>query len=202
MLDKDAVTEAVREQYEVFPYPPLGYATPLSKGLSSVSSYILGQYARIHHFCDVKGKRILVAGCGTGSELQVTAFTNPQAAEIIGFDLSQPSISQAKDFIKQHGLSNCKAQFGNLLDPETIPPGQFDMIVAYGVLHHTADPVQALKNLASHLAPDGVMGIMLYNQAGRWPLYQIREAVELLGIHNHPRLEALTFYPEFVTQCL
>jgi 2-polyprenyl-3-methyl-5-hydroxy-6-metoxy-1,4-benzoquinol methylase len=182
MTNQKLITDLVKNQYEQFPYPPIEATSLPPSAYTLVSSFTLAQYVMKRRFASPEGIRILVAGCGTGTDLQIVAQTNPGAAEIIGIDLSQASISQTQQRIRHHNLNNCRAYVGNLLDATTLPSGSFDMITAYGVLHHTADPSVALKNLAAKLKPDGVMGLMLYNSAGRWIHKNIGQALEILGI--------------------
>lgn len=191
------ITLAVQTQYETFPYPPVPYDQPF-QGFSSLGSYTLAQYARTRTLKEPTGARFLVGGCGTGYEVHGIAASNPGYASVVGIDISRPSLEIANRRIKHHGLSNCSVQYGDLLDPSTWPEGSFDMISSYGVIHHTADPLKALENLAKRLAPEGVIALMLYNRSGRWHLYRIRKALELLGITPPATPEKI----EFVRQLL
>ena len=181
----DPITAAVQAQYEAFPYPPVPIEQPV-QGKAPYCSYRLGQYARTGQLRDPQGKRALVAGCGSGHEIHLVAVTNPGFAEIHGVDLSHRSIALAKARLDYHGLSHCTAEVGNLLDPETLPVGPFDWIVSFGVIHHTGDPVLALRHLEQRLAPGGMLALMIYNRDGRYPVYQIRRALELLGAFGIP----------------
>jgi SAM-dependent methyltransferase len=197
LVSEAEITRAVQAQYETFPYPPIPYDRPF-EGFSSLGSYTLAQYARTRTLQEPTGSRFLVAGCGTGWEVHGIAASNPGYGSVVGIDISRPALEIAQKRIKHHGLRNCSVQYGDLLDPSTWPEGSFDMISSYGVIHHTADPVKALSNLASRLAPDGVMALMLYNRSGRWHLYRIRRALELLGITPPATPEKI----EFVRQLL
>ncbi|GAB4218400.1 MAG: class I SAM-dependent methyltransferase [Synechococcales cyanobacterium] len=179
MSTPEAITQAVQAQYEAFPYPPVPIEhTP---GMTPYCSYALGHYARTRTVGSPQGKRALVAGCGSGHEIHLVVASNPGVAEVVGVDLSHQSIALAEARLRHHHLHQCRAQVGNLLDAPTLPAGPFDWIVSFGVIHHTGDPVLALKNLEQKLAPGGTMALMLYNRDGRYPVYQIRRALELLG---------------------
>ncbi|MEN9239639.1 MAG: class I SAM-dependent methyltransferase [Thermostichales cyanobacterium SZTDM-1c_bins_54] len=184
----DPITAAVQAQYEAFPYPPVPIEQPV-QGKAPYCSYRLGQYARTGLLQDPGGKRALVAGCGSGHEIHLVAVTNPGLAEVVGVDLSQRSIELARERLAYHGLHHCSAQVGNLLDADSLPQGPFDWIVSFGVIHHTRDPVLALSHLQQRLTPGGMLALMLYNQDGRYPVYQIRRALELLGAFGIPAAE-------------
>ncbi|NJL98731.1 MAG: class I SAM-dependent methyltransferase [Synechococcaceae cyanobacterium SM2_3_2] len=193
----DPITQAVQAQYEAFPYPPVPSTEPV-RGFSSHCSYGMGSYRRNRRLVTTQGKTALVAGCGTGWELHQVAVTNPGLSQIVGFDLSHKSIDLARDRIRHHGLAYASVQVGNLMDPESIPAGTFDLISAYGVLHHTADPAKALHHLASRLAPDGILGVMIYNRAGRMIIYRIRKALDMLGIRQLPQEQQIEFIKTFL----
>lgn len=197
----DPITQAVQAQYEAFPYPPVPITEPV-RAFSSHCSYVMGQYARSRKWVKTDDKTALVAGCGTGWELHQVVATNPGLSKIVGFDISHKSIEIARDRIRQQALAYASVQVGDLMDPDSIPAGSFDLISAYGVLHHTADPVQALKNLATRLAPDGILGIMVYNRAGRMIVYRIRKALEMLGIQALDQDQQIEFIKTFLASAL
>jgi len=181
----DEVSARVRAQYEEYPYPHWPVET-VPEQLSIAASYTLARYELNHRLAVPDGKRALIAGCGTGFELHATAAYNPGYAEIIGVDFAEASLKVARQRVAFHQLGNCRVLRADLLKPETLPAGPFDYIGSHGVLHHLADPAQGLRHLAARLAPDGIMAIMLYNRIGRWPLYQAREALRLLGLYEKP----------------
>jgi 2-polyprenyl-3-methyl-5-hydroxy-6-metoxy-1,4-benzoquinol methylase len=186
----ETITQAVRQQYESFPYPP---EVPAIKSFGLAGNFILGQYLRTRSLMLPTGKRALVAGCGTGSEIDVISITNPGLSEIIGCDISTVSVNRANERIQKYYIKNAQAIVADILDDKALPEGPFDLITCYGVLHHTADPVKGLAHLAKRLAPDGVMSIMLYNRSGRMMIYRMREALTLLGIDPLPLAEKIKF---------
>lgn len=186
----DEVSAKVKAQYERFPYPHHPVDAPV-EGLAMAASFELAQYARTRRLVPHAGKRALIAGCGTGFELHATAVINPDFGEVVGVDFSEASLAVARQRIAHHGLTTCRVQAGDLMDATTLPAGPFDYIGSHGVLHHLADPLVGLKNVAALLAPGGVMAIMLYNSAGRWPLYQVRKGLKAMGLDALPQAEAL-----------
>ena len=74
----DAVSQAVRQQYEENPYPRWIKLPPAAKALS-LGSYLRGQFPYAPHTLSVADERldIMVAGCGTGQESIETAQQFP-----------------------------------------------------------------------------------------------------------------------------
>ena len=58
--------------------------------------------------------------------------------------------------------------------------GRFDYINSVGVLHHLRDPLAGLKALGQRLAPQGLLHLFLYADAGRWEIHRTQQALELL----------------------
>jgi hypothetical protein len=58
--------------------------------------------------------------------------------------------------------------------------GVFDYINSVGVLHHLRDPLAGLKALGQRLAPQGILHLFLYADAGRWEIHRTQKALELL----------------------
>ena len=66
----------------------------------------------------------------------------------------------------QHGLARVRFVQMNLFRP-VFKPGQFDVVLCNGVLHHTADPLGGFRQLVPLVKPGGYIVIGLYNQYGR-----------------------------------
>jgi SAM-dependent methyltransferase len=69
-------------------------------------------------------------------------------------------------FSRQHGLSRVQFMQMNLFRP-IFKPGQFDVVLCNGVLHHTADPYGGFRSILSLVKPGGYIVIGLYNTYGR-----------------------------------
>lgn len=157
----DAVTSAVRAQYEVHPYPrwlSLYRPEPESGGTP---------------------RRALVAGCGTGREVIALALRHP-TWHIDAVDISRRSLGYAMRKAREYGAANIAFRLADLRRVE----GEYDVIHAVGVLHHLADPVEGLRALRRCLAPDGEMTIGVYSRRARASLARFRE----LGGDAEPRL--------------
>jgi SAM-dependent methyltransferase len=94
---------------------------------------------------DLKSMRILEIGFGHGRLLHQLQECSPAA---YGIDLARPLASAQ--------LRPGSAFFGNLLDMPFVP-GQFDLVVCRGVLHHTPAPAKSFASVAEQLADNGVL---------------------------------------------
>ena len=56
----------------------------------------------------------------------------------------------------------------------------FDYINSVGVLHHLREPEAGLAALAKLLAPQGLLHLFLYADAGRWEIHRTQKALTLL----------------------
>lgn len=193
----DPISQAVQDQYETYPYPSSSQNS--FRSMATRDSYRLAQYARTRLVHQSEGKRALIAGCGTGAELVCVSQANPKLAELIGIDLSQRSIEIAKTKVQEYSIQNCQVYQANVMEPDTLPDGPFDLIAAPGVLHHTADPKVALHHLAQRLQPEGVMFLMISSRSGREIIYRTRAALTLLGISSQPDPEAIQFVQDLLT---
>jgi SAM-dependent methyltransferase len=100
--------------------------------------------------------RILDFGCGTGRNIPFLAEAFPEA-EILGCDISEESLKEAKENFPQ-------AVFFHNDAPE-VNTGDFDLIVVSCVLHHipVADRAGVVRNLAARLSPQGELYILEHN---------------------------------------
>jgi SAM-dependent methyltransferase len=189
--EPETATQAVQQLYNTYPFPP----DPLTEGAPPGYNW-RWHYPTAYAFC-AKGRlpatmqvRILDAGCGTGCGTEYLVHLNPQA-EVVAFDLSPGALAVArerltrsvKDSVERVRL-HCKSIF-DLNDGEIT--GQFDMINCVGVIHHTPDPLKALRMLAEKLAPGGILHIFVYAEAGRWEIRRMQAAIALLQHATHSR---------------
>lgn len=121
---------------------------------------------------DIDGKRVLVAGVGCGTELNIILRFEP--AEVYAIDFS--------DFIVQLNTMpryrSRAVQFviGDLCNLP-FQENSFDYIISSGIIHHTRSPELAFRNLWSSLRPGGAINFgHIYGQnahnrlvsVGRW----------------------------------
>ncbi len=164
----DATSLAVRDQYESHPYPRwTRVARPeQTETLAERLSRLLPDTPAIA--AQEKPVEILIAGCGTGRHVMMTAL-GLKGAEILAVDLSRASLAYAVRRAREYGLDNVQFALADLLHlPEL--GRQFDLIEAGGVLHHLADPLAGWRALVAMLRPGGWLRIGLYSALARRPL--------------------------------
>ena len=172
------IRQRVRDQYEQYPYPP-----PTAFGSRFVSAFGLMDYVQYVLWPgrpDLRGLRVLDAGCGTGHTAATIAHDHPEV-EVVGIDLSETSLAAARACADELGVgSNLTLQQLAIEDAGALE-GRFDYIITSGVLHHLADPDAGLRALADKLSPTGGLGILLYATYGRQPIYMVQDLFRRLA---------------------
>ena len=126
-----------------------------------------------------KNFRVLVAGCGLGTDLIHYAMGLAQYnGEVVGIDLSPSALNVVKERLAFYNIKNVTLHQKSLLDLDPKTMGLFDHINCVGVLHHLKDPVAGLTKLSSVLKEDGSMVMMVYAQYGRVGVYRMQELLK------------------------
>ena len=100
----------------------------------------------------MKECRFLDVGCGTGNRSMLAA-KHLGVKEFIGFDQSSVSLDIASQVAEEEEFDRFTPVQGNLFElPFEV--GFFDVVVSWGVLHHTEDPVRGFKEMARVCRPD------------------------------------------------
>jgi tetratricopeptide (TPR) repeat protein/SAM-dependent methyltransferase len=176
----DAVSRAVRDQYEQMPYPR--WATPALPGpRMPIDQYLRGQFRRapLRPLARTGRCDILVAGCGTGEQPIETARRYADA-DVLAIDLSLASLAYARRMTRKLGIGNIAYAQADILALGAIDR-RFDVIEAAGVLHHLADPWAGWRVLMSLLRPNGLMFVALYSRRARRAVSQARAFIAQRG---------------------
>lgn len=174
--------DLVRAQYEQWIYPEPIDDLSKCNGVDFSDPDFLGR-AYWPNRRPRQDLRILVAGCGPNAAAR-QAYRHP-AATVVGIDISEASLEQARRLKAKHQLANLTLHHCRIEEVREL--GQtFDLIDSSGVLHHLPDPAAGLRALADVLAPDGVVYIMLYAKHGRAGIYMAQELFRLLRLNQSP----------------
>lgn len=181
--------DAVRRQYERFPYPPVSaLALPRRDQGRGLQYERAVELARDRHLADIapphhRGIRILVAGCGT-LEALVVAQAHPHAKEVVALDISHCSLAtlrrrlrwaRARDWMYLAPLRGRRTAPIRIVAADVCrwdDAGDFDFILANNLLHHTEQPGATLQHLADLLKPGGVLRMVTYPAMSRFWLRQ------------------------------
>ena len=105
------------------------------------------------------GKRVLDVGCGNG---YVTCKFAQTGASVVAVDLTDKGVELTRARLSLHGLEADVRR----ADAESLAFGDdtFDIVVSFGVLHHTPDTETAVSEIHRVLRPGGRFLLMLYHR--------------------------------------
>lgn len=130
-----------------------------------------------------KGKRILEVGCGSGNDAKEFVKVGTRYT---GIDLTSEAVCATKYKVGNRGtVIKMNAEY---LD---FPDNHFDLVYSFGVLHHTLDISQAVKEIYRVLKPDGRLFLMLYNKFSYRYLVEIMWLRRILWWCHHPKYNKL-----------
>jgi len=112
---------------------------------------------------NLAGKTFLDIGSGSG--LHSLSAWHSGAGQVVSFDYDPDSVNATRSLWEMAGKPEnwCILQ-GSVLDADFMCSlGSFDIVYSWGVLHHTGDMWQAIRNARLPLADNGVFCIALYS---------------------------------------
>ena len=123
---------------------------------------------------DVRGKRVLDAGAGTGRFSKLLA---DWGANLVSMDLGENLLARIREKCKT------EAVVGSILDIP-FPAGRFDLVFCTEVIEHTTDPRRAVAELTRVLAPGGRLVLTVPNRLWR-PAVLVANALHLRPYLGH-----------------
>jgi 2-polyprenyl-6-hydroxyphenyl methylase/3-demethylubiquinone-9 3-methyltransferase len=116
------------------------------------------------HVDHLKGRTFIDIGCGSGLFSYVAHLLG--AARVISIDIDPLSVDCCRRMKEQAGNpQSWDIHLGSILDSafvRSLPTS--DIVYSWGVLHHTGDMWQAIRNAASLVRPGGRFAIAIYNK--------------------------------------
>ncbi len=117
------------------------------------------------HLPTLSGLTFLDIGCGSGL---FSLAACQLGAHVRSFDYDQDSVQATVEIRRQFAAeSDWLIEQGSILDPEFVSSlGRFDIVYAWGVLHHTGDLWHAIDTTTRAVAPNGLLYMSVYNDQG------------------------------------
>lgn len=113
----------------------------------------------------LKNKNVLEIGVGNGSHAQLLAR---HAESFTGIDLTEYAVASTTARMKEFGIKATILK----MDAEhmAFPDDSFDMVWSWGVIHHSANTQNIIREIHRVLKPGGEAIIMVYHR-GWWNYY-------------------------------
>lgn len=115
---------------------------------------------------DLEGATFLDVGCGSGL---FSLAARRSGAEVHSFDYDPASVACADELRRRYFPDDprWRVERASALDAAYLESlGTFDVVYAWGVLHHTGDLWQAMANVAPSVKPAGLLFVSIYNDQG------------------------------------
>lgn len=120
----------------------------------------------------LRGASFLDIGCGSG--LFSIAAAQSGTRSVTGIDIDPVSVRVSMENAGRwlNGHANVDFQLVSALDRTKMDSlGKFDVVYAWGVLHHSGDMQSALANAARAVKPGGLLSIAIYNRHWSSPFW-------------------------------
>jgi 2-polyprenyl-3-methyl-5-hydroxy-6-metoxy-1,4-benzoquinol methylase len=101
---------------------------------------------------DLSGKKVLDLGCLRGNALSI--YMAQRCSEYVGIDLSETAIETLNRKLQKNNCGNARAIAVDFYS-DAFREKNFDIIYAYGVVHHFPDLEQLFARMDEVMSPDG-----------------------------------------------
>jgi SAM-dependent methyltransferase len=129
--------------------------------------------------------RCLDVGCGGGDVSLELARLVPDG-HVVGVDLDEAKLAIARGEAAEAGVANVEFRVEDIMEPPSLDD-RYDVAYARFVLTHLPDPVHAVRNICSRLAPGGVVVV---------------EDIDFSGSFCHPDSVAFGRYVDWYTRAV
>jgi SAM-dependent methyltransferase len=150
------------------------------------------------------GMQVLDVGCGVGDvSLLVASLIGPEGM-VIGVDKDPLALEHARERVSSLGLTNVRFVEGDLRGLTSYEP--FDAAVGRCVLMYLANPVEAIRGVARHVRPGGIIAFQEFALGDlglsfpRAPLFE-RTGILLQETYRRAGVDmemGLKLYPAFI----
>ena len=145
------------------------------------------------------GKKMLEVGCGIGTDTMNFARAG---ALVTAVDLSDESLKLAKQRAKVFGLEERISFYqGNAEELSSVVPVEpYDLVYSFGVIHHTPNPSNVIRQIKGYMTASSELRIMLYAK-NSWKNMMIDAGLDQPEAQNGCPI-AFTYTPEEVRNLL
>ena len=158
----DTIKKDVLELYMSHPFPRWDHKERLHRLSAELCRYrFLGLDKKMN------GARFIDIGCGTGNRSMLIAKVLG-VNEFVGFDQSSESLEIAEKVALEEGMNDKFTAVNGDLFNLPFPDNSFDVVVTWGVLHHTNDPFAGFKEAVRICKHGGHVALFLYNKYNHW----------------------------------
>jgi 2-polyprenyl-3-methyl-5-hydroxy-6-metoxy-1,4-benzoquinol methylase len=139
------------------------------ENLQNINAHYPANYFRLqillNSFVNKEIKRVIEVGVGEGTPLSTLAKAG---IDVWGFDLSNEMVNHSKKKMKENGMDSDHIFWGDIQDSTTyihaLKDGQFDGLMAMGVMPHIENDDLVLENISSLVRPGGTVFIEFRNK--------------------------------------
>ncbi|MBL8470185.1 MAG: methyltransferase domain-containing protein [Rhodocyclaceae bacterium] len=125
------------------------------------------------NFADMRGKRVLEIGVGNG----VDAVEMLRCGAVYtGIDITRNHLDLARRNIELVQDQNLTGRVENIVEGDLLEvslPGNYDVVYAFGVLHHIAHEAEHLRRIYELLRPGGELKVALYSRYSFFNLWLV-----------------------------
>jgi SAM-dependent methyltransferase len=123
---------------------------------------------------DLAGQSFLDIGCGSG--LSSLAALCLGAASVYACDVDPHSVATTGKLLRRFAPHDrWVAELRSVFDLDMNRDGQFDVVYAWGVLHHTGDMWRSLKSACALVKPSGRLAVALYRKTPLCGIWRIEK---------------------------
>jgi 2-polyprenyl-6-hydroxyphenyl methylase/3-demethylubiquinone-9 3-methyltransferase len=127
---------------------------------------------------ELKGRTFLDIGCGSG--LHGAAALRLGAAHVTAIDLDPKAVATTRAVLSR--LAAGRPWQADVQSVFALPPEpRYDVVYAWGALHHTGDMRRAIAAAAGKVAPDGLLCLALYRKTRCCAMWKLEKRLYSRG---------------------
>jgi 2-polyprenyl-3-methyl-5-hydroxy-6-metoxy-1,4-benzoquinol methylase len=124
-----------------------------------------------------RGKTVMDVGCGMGRNPYW--YLEAGAARVLAVDVDDGSLEAARRNLAR--FDNARVEKCSAYDLDPAVQGTFDRVTCIGVLHHLAEPENAIRKMWSCVAPGGDLILWCYGKEGNRLILPVIQSLRAVG---------------------